>query len=70
MWQNSDSCLCEVYRRSTLHTPAHVLGGLVVRSQLLGRRVPDLKPDSAEDPSCIVPVACQVTRSGSNVLPL
>ncbi|GBL86221.1 hypothetical protein AVEN_131955-1 [Araneus ventricosus] len=31
--------------------------GLVVRCQLRSRKVPDFKPDSAEDPSCIGPVA-------------
>ncbi|GBM69419.1 hypothetical protein AVEN_183394-1, partial [Araneus ventricosus] len=28
-------------------------GGLVVRSRLWGLRVPDKKPDSTEDPSCM-----------------
>ncbi|GBM58465.1 hypothetical protein AVEN_214220-1 [Araneus ventricosus] len=30
-------------------------GGLIVRSRLWGRRVPDSKPDSTEDTSSIVP---------------
>ncbi|GBN99261.1 hypothetical protein AVEN_151070-1 [Araneus ventricosus] len=30
--------------------------GLMVRSQLHGPRVPGSKPDSTEDPPCIVPV--------------
>ncbi|GBM99553.1 hypothetical protein AVEN_268915-1 [Araneus ventricosus] len=32
-------------------------GGLVVRSQLWGRRVPGSRPDSTEDPPCMGPVA-------------
>ncbi|GBO26623.1 hypothetical protein AVEN_151994-1, partial [Araneus ventricosus] len=30
-------------------------GGLVARSRLLGRRVPGLKPEFTEDPSCSGP---------------
>ncbi|GBO46702.1 hypothetical protein AVEN_95959-1 [Araneus ventricosus] len=33
-------------------------------SRLWGRRVPDTKPDSTEDPLCIGPVARQIIRSG------
>ncbi|GBN63393.1 hypothetical protein AVEN_115912-1, partial [Araneus ventricosus] len=32
-------------------------GGLVVRPRLWGRRAPGSRPDSTEDPPCMVPVA-------------
>ncbi|GBM75773.1 hypothetical protein AVEN_39421-1, partial [Araneus ventricosus] len=31
--------------------------GISVRSQFRGRRAPDSKPDSPEDPTCMAPIA-------------
>ncbi|GBN30770.1 hypothetical protein AVEN_158639-1 [Araneus ventricosus] len=45
-------------------------GGLVVRPQLWGRRVPGSKPDSTEDPSCIGIAVCEIIFRGPNILPL
>ncbi|GBM86837.1 hypothetical protein AVEN_225059-1 [Araneus ventricosus] len=45
-------------------------GGLVIRCLLWGLRAPGSKPDSTEDLQCIGPVARQIIRSGSNILPL
>ncbi|GBM10525.1 hypothetical protein AVEN_109322-1 [Araneus ventricosus] len=39
-------------------------GGLVVRSQLWGRKVPGSKLDFVEDPACMGPVAPQIIRTG------
>ncbi|GBN22261.1 hypothetical protein AVEN_179979-1, partial [Araneus ventricosus] len=39
-------------------------GGLVVSSRLRCRKAPSSKPDSAEDPPCMGPIARQIIRSG------